>query len=332
VLSAIANRLAVQGATASLNNTAGLLQAANQLRTDQQLAPGATASGTTSLVAKAGSATLMSFGLNTGVLTRTINGSTSTLTANADELFRLVTGSDAEVCTTNCDKQGFGHKYLLNPLNLAATFALAQSSSSNIPTSGQASGAPANNVSTVDVPSGAGKLSSFTAKYQFLNRFDPRDSNFVQQWNMKVPALAPDAINAGNSIQAVYEELLKDTNFKAALSTHDQDDLVLLYAAADDPTGKKLVDAFETLWLRVMQTALNDASLSTLVATAMQNQAIYRKSWNAAVAGVVGTMVSAQYTFNKPLNQPETDDFTLILAKSFKNHGMLTFNGAISLY
>lgn len=332
VLGAIAKRLAVQAAAASLANTAGVLQAANQLRTDQQLGPGATAAGTSSLVAKAGSATLMSLALDTGVLTRTVNGSTATLTANADEVFRLISGSDEEICTSNCAQQGFGHKYLLNPLNLVATFALAQSSSSNTPTSGQASGTTANNVSTATVPSGAGKLSSFTAKYQFLNRFDPRDSKFADQWRTKVQSLAPVAITAGNSIQAVYEELLKDTNFKAALNTRDQDELDLLYAAADDPTGNKLLAAFETLWLHVMQTALSDPGLPALVAKAMQDQATYRSSWNAAVASVVGTMVSAQYTYNKPLNQPETHDFTFILAQSFKDHGTLTFNGAVSVY
>src|SRR5215467_10302846 len=179
VVGSIAKDLASRAAVASLANTSGLLQAANQLRTDQQLAPAATAAGTTSLVAKAGSATLMGFGLDTGVLTRTVNGSTATLNANADTLFRLISGSDAEMCTSNCTEQGFGHKYLLNPLNFAATFALAQSSSSNTPTSGQASGTTATNISTVSVPSGAGKLNSFTAKYQLLNRFDPRDSKFA---------------------------------------------------------------------------------------------------------------------------------------------------------
>lgn len=332
VVAAIAKNLALRAAAASLANTAGLLQAANQLRTDQQLGPAAGASGTTSLIAKAGSATLISLGLDTGVLTRTVNGSTATLTANADELFRLVSGSSADMCTSNCTQQGFGQKYLLNPLNLAATFALAQSSSSNTPTSGQASGTTANNIATVSVPSGAGKLSSFTAKYQFLNRFDPRDSKFVDQWNAQVPSLAPVAITAGNGIQAVYGELQKDTNFKAALNTTEKDDLDLLYAAADDPTGDKLLEAFEKLWSGVMQTALNDPDLPALVATAMQDQAIYRSSWNAAVASVIGTMVSAQYTFNKPLNQPETDDFTFILAQSFKDHGTLTFNGAVSVY
>src|SRR5215472_563226 len=49
---AVANRFAIQAASTSL------IQAANQLRTDQQLGPGATTAGTTSLVTKAGSATL----------------------------------------------------------------------------------------------------------------------------------------------------------------------------------------------------------------------------------------------------------------------------------
>lgn len=322
---AVANHFAVQAASTSL------IQAANQLRTDQQLGPGATTAGTTSLVNKAGSATLMSLGLDTGVLTRSVNGTTATLNTNADQLFRLITGSNPD-CVMNCPKGGKFEQYALNPLNLAATFALAQSSSTVTPTSGQASGTSTTNVASVAIPSGAGKLTAFTAKYQILNRFDPRSPTFQSQWRPKVAELAPGAIQAAADVAKIRGELEKDKNFQAELAKRDDDDLALVRAALADPSGKQLISTFKDIWNRALNSALKDPKLPALVATAVQSLSEFRREWQETVNAVAGTMLSVQYTFNKTLNQPETHDLTLIFGRSLKNQGSVTFNGAASLY
>jgi hypothetical protein len=338
VLDAITRSSAIQSVTSQINKQAStaLVQAANQLNTNQQLGPGSSAAGTTSLVTKAGSATLMDLALDTGTLTRTVNGGTATLTANADEIYRLITGSGEIVCSMNC-KSGPVEKRLLDPLNFAASFALAQSSSTSAPATGQASGTTPTNVSTVAIPSGAGKLTAFTAKYEILNRFDPRNSKFKTAWDSAATPLMSGAITAGDAVEAVYAELLKDKNFVAAQARADADDMALVNAATKDSNGSALVDAFESLWTRAMNSALTDANLPALVATATQDLAAFRTSWNKAAANVIGTMASAQYTFNKAMNQPETHDFTFIFAQSFgkngnNDNGTLTFNGAASIY
>src|ERR1051326_757126 len=322
---AVANRFAIQAASTSL------IQVANQLRTDQQLGPGASTAGTTSLVSKAGSATLMSLGLNTGVLTRSVNGSTTTLNANADQLFRLITESNPD-CVMNCPKGGKFQQYALNPLHLSASFALAESSSTVTPTSGHASRTTTTNVASVAIPSGAGKLTTFTAKYQILNRFDPRSPTFRSQWASRVPALARGAIQAATDVAKIRGELEKDKNFQAELAKRDDDDLALIRAALPDASGKQLISTFKDIWNRAVNSALKDPSLPALVTTAVQSLSEFRRQWQETVNAVAGTMLSVQYTFNKTLNQPETHDLTLIFGRSFKNQGILTFNGAASLY
>ena len=322
---AVSKQFAIQAASTSL------IQAANQLRTDQQLGPAATAAGTTSLVSKAGSATLMSFGLDTGVLTRSVNGTTATLNTNADELFRLITGSNAD-CVMNCPKGGKFEQYALNPLNLSATFALAQSSTTATPTSGPASGTTTTDVPSVAIPSGAGKLTAFTAKYQIFNRFDPRSPAFQSQWSPKIPTLAPGVIQASADTFKVRDELAKDKNFQAELGKRDADDLALVTAAMGDPSGKQLISTFQDIWRRAVGSALKDSALPALVSTAVQSLTAFRREWQNTVNEVAGTMLSAQYTFNKALNQPETHDLTLIFGRSLQNQGMITFNGAASLY
>ena len=93
------------------------LQTASQLSTDQQLGPGSTAAGTTSLVTKAekrdadGARSRYRCAHPFGQRT------TATLSSNADELFRLVTGYSPD-CVINCKQTGV-EAHLLNPLNFS---------------------------------------------------------------------------------------------------------------------------------------------------------------------------------------------------------------------
>jgi hypothetical protein len=51
-----------------------------------------------------------------------------------------------------------------------------------------------------------------------------------------------------------------------------------------------------------------------------------------SITAVAGQLLSVQYSFNKPLNQPQTHDVTIIYGHNFGAAGSLTFNGAVSLY
>jgi hypothetical protein len=313
---------------AATTQATSLLQTANQLRTDQQLGANSASSGTTSLVTKAGSAALLGMALDTGALTRSVNGATATVSANSDELYRVISGTHPD-CVINCKESGF-ESHFLNWLNLSASFALAQSSSTTTSTSGQASGTTSTSVSSVAIPTGAGKLSAFTAKFQLINKYDPRSSAFLGNWSNQVTTLAPTAISAEGDAAALYAEMMNDAAFASMAGAPD--DANLYAKAGADATGKSLVDQFETGWNAAMSTVLKDPKLSADVSKLTQDQEAFRTAWLNSITAVAGQLLSVQYSFNKPLNQPQTHDVTIIYGHNFGAAGSLTFNGAASLY
>jgi hypothetical protein len=307
-----------------------VLRDVGQKRPDQQLGASGQASGTTSLVAKAGSAELLSLAMDAGILTRSVNGATTTLSTNADQVFRLITGSDPD-CTVTCRNRGWFEAKVLNPTNISATLDVAQRSDTTAATTGQASGATPVQVNSAVIPSGAGKLSSLKVRYQLLNRFDPRGDKFKQAWKTQVTSLSDKVILLADDIDAVKEVLQTHKPF----SNTENEELraALISAASTDPSGQKLVRAFHLFWLQLMtQEVMQDPKLAPAVLKAVQDRAVYRAAWLNAVHQAVGNLLTFEYSFNRPSNQPETNDLKLIYGYNFNDVGLLTFNGAASIY
>jgi len=303
------------------------LQDAGQGRKDRQVSPGTNVSGTTSLVSRAGSSELISLGLDTGALTESINGTTATLNTNADQIFRLITQNDPD-CTVSCQSLGRVENYVLNRTNISATLDLAQQNSKTTPTSGQASGTTPTPVSSATIPAGAGKLSGITARYQVLNKFDPRSSAFKSKWS--------DAITA-NQVGSAAITLTTSTNNVMKALTADEANFALdrdgiINQAREDPTGQKLADFFHSYFSDASQTALNDQSLLPSISQVMRDRALYRKAWFDALDQAAGNLLTFEYDYNKSLNQPIFHNFKLIYAYNSQTLGMLTFNGVVSLY
>ncbi len=324
-----------------------VLHDAGQARPDRQLSANTVSSGTTSLVSKAGSAELLSLALDTGVLTQSVNGTTATLTTNADQVFRLITGNDPD-CTVTCGSLGRFEKFesaVLNQVNVSTTVDLAQQNNTTVTTTGQASGATATPVSSVAIPTGAGKISGITARYQLMNKFDPRSQAFKDAWGKQVSSsLAKLVIPIGDDTEAVFVVLASHSPWsggsgnasdadRAALSKAQAVYTDLPTAAEADSSGAKLKQAFSDYWSSVVTSdVMQDAKLGSAVAKVVKDRAIYRQAWFQAVNDAVGALLTFEYHYNHPLNQPYTDDFKLIYAYNFGTTGMLTFNGAISLY
>jgi hypothetical protein len=305
---------------------ADALRAADQARPDQQLGTNSNGSGTTSLVSKTGSAELLSLALDTGVLTRSVNGTTSTLGTNADQLFRLVTGRDPD-CTVTCDSLGWFESNILGQTNLTASFDLAQQSTKTTPTSGQASGTTPTPVGTAAIPAGAGKLSAVTARYEVRNRFDPHSATFQENWRKAVAGsdtLKAAAINISDTTEIVEKTL----NKTAKALERDK----ILQAAQCDKTGSALMDFFESYFSANSAKAIDDQDASTAISKVMQQRAVYRDAWFKALDAAVGTFLTLEYSYNRPLLQPQTHDLKLVFAYNFGTSGMLTFNGAASFY
>ncbi len=306
------------------------LQTADQQRPDQQLGANSNASGTASLVSKAGSAELLSLALDSGAVTQSVNGTTSTLSTNADQIFRLITKSDVD-CIVNCKSLGWFENKVLNPITVLGTLSLSQESSATTATSGQASGTTPTQVSQVSIPTGAGKLSGITARYELLNKFDPRTQQFKVAWAKQMPSLASQVKAIGTDTDAVTTALLAHESFKSADSSEYLDNL--RQAAAADPSGQQLVAAFESFWNHFVTAEITDDSkLSAAVSRVMQDRGLYRQAWLKALQSAVGNLLTFEYDYNRPVNQPETNDFKLIYAYNFQTMGMITFNGSVSIY
>jgi len=310
-------KTAAAGATSAL-------QDAGQARPDRQLSAPNNANGTTSLVSKAGSAELLSLALDSGALTQSVNGTTTSLSTNADQLFRLVTGSDPD-CTVTCSGGWFEDK-ILSPTTILASLNLAQPSSKNVMTSGQASGTTATPVGSTTLPTSVGTLSGITARYEILNKFDPRTEKFKTAWYNAVDTGTLPTVNKvlGDRTQAVQEIL----NAKATPLDRDE----MLEAAKKDPSGKALAEFFATYFLNASDKVMQDPNIAGDVAQVMQQRAIYRQAWFDALHQAVGNLLTVEYNYNHPTKQPTTSVVKLIYAYNFGSTGMVTFNGAVSLY
>jgi hypothetical protein len=271
------------------------LQNAGQARPDRQLSSNNNSSGTTSLVSKAGSAELLSMGLDSGVLTRSANGTTTTLTTNADQIFRLVTGNDPD-CTVTCNSLGWFENNILNRTNISASLALSQQSSTTTATSGQASGTTSTPVGQAAIPTGVG---------------DDTDA-------VVTAMLAHRPFSAAASDRAALIQPIQDS---------------LIDAAVKGSNGEDLIRAFEAFWNQAVTSDMtNDPKLAAAVSKAVQDRGIYRQAWFNALDQAVGNLFTFEYDYNRPLNQPVTHDIKIIYGYNFQTMGMLTFNGAVSLY
>jgi hypothetical protein len=300
----------------------------NQQRPDQQLGANATASGTTTLVSKVGSSGLIALALNTGGLTQTINGTTATLSTNADEVFRTVTNHNPSCLEhVNCSSLGWFEDNVLDKLSIAADLALAQASTTTTAGTGQASGTTPTSISNVSLPSGAGRLADISFKFAVRNKFDPKQAAFQSKWKAAVDsnaALKTALLTTGTDTDLVVATMRKNAPALA--------DDAIYQAAASDGTGAELYQVFNTYYAAALQKAEADPTLATNVANVAQSRATYRNLWEDTLTGAVGTMFSAQYTFSQPVNEPKTHDVTFIYGYVFKTMGSITANGAVSLY
>jgi hypothetical protein len=169
-----------------------------------------------------------------------------------------------------------------------------------------------------------------------LNRFDPRGDKFKQAWRGQFATLSTNVIKIGDdtkAVQAILEKhapySLDDTQLENQIGP-ELDKLVK--AAEGDASGKALAKAFVDFWNAVTSEALKDPDLTPAIVKVVQDRAIYRQAWLDALHQAVGNLLTVEYSFNRPVQQPETHDLKLIYGYNFDQYGMLTFNGSASLY
>jgi hypothetical protein len=322
--------------TISVQNALGILSSGvNQNRLDQQTSAGSSANGTTSLVEKAGTPAILAFALESGTLTRSVSGNTATLTANADGLLRALTGQQILCFDCVATKNSLGTKVLQN-VNLAAAFLIDQQSTSSVGTSGTANSSTPP-ISTIQLPTTVGKLSSISARYELWNPYDPHSSKFLAAWKTATDTAKNQIDSQAKALQAslvtlVNQNALKsDAQFQALLATYK----TKFYEDADAGDLNKLKSDFLALYNATVNAWINDdPQFSQKIAAVNLSLAQYRALWQQILDQAKGKpLLTLEYAYSRPAQQPETHDFKLVFGVTPQGaNGLLSVNAAISIY
>jgi hypothetical protein len=293
-----------------------LLQAESDLqlegqRLDKQMGAPPSATSSTNLVSKPGVPQLLSVAVESGALTKTQSSNTITLQGNLDQLGRVLIGKDGGVLYTS------GGTPVLKNISLSSTLTLDAASTSNIPTSGSATSS-AIEPTTASIPSTATKLGSISARYQFVNKYDPKSAAFQTAYKA-----------------AIFQKLANSTPESGALvdlfaSVSGCDGYSPLFSM--DDTIKKFNECFDRIVDDVETSKkITEQQLAGLAFTVNAVNAGNAQAYRDAIAKAAGTPFTLEYVYNKPPNQPDTHDFRSVLAMSLGD-GILSANVAGSVY
>jgi hypothetical protein len=165
-----------------------LLGKAEQVRLDKQPGAPSTSSGSTSLVSKGSSPSLLGFALEHGGLTQSTSGNTITFRGN------VVNSIRALLDTTYLGSYQLGEKDPLVQYLSKLSFGISFDTSSNQPSTAQGF-AP-----------GGSNFSGFSAKYELINHRDPRDKRYRPAWNILAGKLGNDIASSFTSLGGAITE------------------------------------------------------------------------------------------------------------------------------
>ncbi len=307
-------------------------EAASQVehaRMDEQFGAGAGGSGSTSAVAKAGITSFLSAAINSGAITQSLNGSTATLSGNAEGVLRFLSGQQPFRSCQLTQVHGCGIR-VLRDMGFSVSFDTDQASTTSAATT------PANNPTgtpaTVNILNGKNKFSGASLKYVFKNPRDVRSKTFRDEWNTYYQANSQQFQNAGNAVLAalnpVITPLLTSPQY-VALKTEYRDKM----ASVTDR------DALEKLFLEYLDKQL---ALARSVTPSFDDQVSSAISAYMRYLGNVGGLLDAitrkpvfsvEYNFERPQGQPDVSHFRLMSTLNpFGPNGTLSVNAAGTFY
>src|SRR5262249_17501303 len=151
------------------------------------------------------------------------------------------------------------------------------------------------------IPTGVGKLSAITARYEVRNSFDPRDKKFRDKWH---DAIRTKVSGAAIGVRDATIPVMKALTARSTDFALNREEIQAI--AKQDPTGKDLAEYFHTYFVRASQKALQDSALEAGVLQAVQARAVYRDAWYAALDQAAGSLLTFEYNYHRSVNQPLT--------------------------
>jgi hypothetical protein len=263
---------AAKPAATAANNAS--VAGAVQNRTDQQTTAPAGSPGSTSTTSQGSVPSLLSIATETGALTQSVSGNTTTVQANVPNVIKAINGT--KFMDFYRSEPSNRMAQVLSTTSIAASFNTGSSSSST---------------STSTSPS---LFSSATAHVDFINHRDPRDAKWFKEWTRLSNSQLQSVANAvPNYEQTLHEKM--PTQY-AQWQTEIQSELGTL-AAIKNPTDSQITTT--------MTAILTDFDTLLYSATAQEYAADYNKALEAyatadsAVLNEISTsfVFSFEYTF-----------------------------------
>lgn len=306
----------------------GFVDAWERARVDKQTGAPPKGSGSTDLASRPSTPELLGLAVQLGALTETVNGSTATFNANAEGAYRAIVGKPV-VCLACADT--FWRK-----LSFSASFDLGKEGTQQVATAGAATPAtPA--VAMVELPQSSRQLSSATARYDIYNPLDPRSADFKKAWGVAYQKhqgeIESEARRLIEVVAAIVKPLDKDKRINELVaSASARKELEEAAAGSADQLDK----AFEKYFATLVSLAREDIpNLDQKITAAIAAFASYAQlNYDAVQEARANHQVTAQYTYNRPQNQPETHEVKLIVGLNPQGAGgaLFTLNLAGSIY
>jgi hypothetical protein len=296
----------------------------DQSRVDKQLGATSSSIGTTNLVSRPSTPELLGIAVEYGALTQTSNGSVTTFRANADSAIRAIAGQPISCI-------GCVGTYGLKNLNFAASFDMSRQGTNQVSTAGPATPATPP-VSSLVLPSSSAQFSSFSARYDIYNPKDTRSPQFQNAWKTWYNNHQAELETAGedllNAVNKFLDPVLLDPNFQKLQAKYRP----LFNQANQDNSMDALLDEYLS---QVVDLARSDIpNFGQQLLSVRAAYAKYSQVYSDLFQELRGKpQFSFEYTFNRPVNQPDTDNFRLIYASNpFSGGGLLSANLAMTLY
>jgi hypothetical protein len=292
-------------------------------RVDKQAGSGAGSSGTTDLVSRPSTPQLLGLAMETGALTQSVSGTVATFRGNAEGVLRTIAGEPVG-CLGCMTRAG------LRNVNFGVSFDLSRQGTQQATTSGAANSATPP-VSTVLLPNSSRQLSAVNVRYDIYNPKDTRSPQFQDAWASWFTAHQADLEAAGDDLlKAISDFLLPLTNDTKYL------DLRVTYTsklnAADPAQIESLLDEFLSKTLTIARSVVPSFDQRLLAVKAAY--AKYSQVYDDAFIELRGKpQFSLEYTFTRPVNQPDTHNIRLVFGVNpYGGKGLLSANLATTFY
>jgi hypothetical protein len=292
-------------------------------RLDQQTGSTAQAGGTTDLVSRPSTPQLLGLAVEVGALTQTVSGTVATFRGNVDSVLRAIAGEPIS-CLGCSGKAG------LKNLNFGASFDLDRQGTQQVSASG-AGNTSTPPVSTLLLPSSSRQLSAIYVRYDIFNPKDTRSSQFQQAWASWFSAHQPDLASAGDDLLKAISDFLvpviKDQKYQNLRVTY-----FARLNAASPAQIESVLDEYLSQTLAVARSVLPTFDQQML--TVRASYAKYSQVYEDAFVILRGKpQFSFEYTFNRPVDQPETHNLRFVFGfNPFQGKMLFSANLAGTFY